>query len=110
MIMDCACVQTGNNTSSSRSEFTSTVLFSYTAGLKIFLVIRSGEYRGVTIANCGDCPEGNNPFSKELQDEFVVRGQSPVLDGVLPLREASSRENYNLVKLPVEQAEINALR
>ena len=53
MIVDGVCIQTGNNTSSSSSEFISVLLFSYTAGLRIFLVICSGGYCGVTMENYG---------------------------------------------------------
>jgi hypothetical protein len=53
MIVDGVCAQTGNNISSSSSEFTSVLLLSYAAGLRIFLVIRSGGPRSVTMENCG---------------------------------------------------------
>jgi U6-snRNA interacting domain of PrP8 len=53
MIVDGVCVQTGNNISSSSSEFTSVLSLSYTAGLNIFLVIRSGGPRSVMMENCG---------------------------------------------------------
>jgi hypothetical protein len=51
MIVNGVCAQTGNNISSSSSEFTSIPLLSYAAGLSIFLVIHSGGPRSVTMKN-----------------------------------------------------------